>query len=379
MKLVVVSHACITPENQEFFQQISQAAGWDVTIILPDRWKTDFKSQYTVQTLPSFQGKVIPIGVFLKGKIPLHFYHFSIFKAVHRERPDVIYVHNEPYALSTFQIMLFNFLFLRKTIGFYAAQNLQKKYPLLFRVMENFNFKAADYCFPVTESAAFALRKRGFTGKISVLPLGVTQNHIRMPAIENSAAESNIPKHFVIGYVGRLVPEKGIDVLLRSLALLRSVDWECHIIGEGKIKEDLVKLSMDLSVDARTRFLGYVGHGEISLYMNKFSVLVLPSLTMPNWAEQFGRVIIEALAAGIPVIGTNSGEIPFLIKKLEGGIVVDEGDPAALAEAIGKLVSDPDLVKRYATQGRQNVEKYFLESKIAADFVAGITEAMGSG
>jgi glycosyltransferase involved in cell wall biosynthesis len=228
----------------------------------------------------------------------------------------------------------------------------------------------------VTESAGIALRDRGYAGNMSILPLGVTQNHLRKSANEKIPPDSNTVKPFVIGYVGRLVPEKGLEVLLRALALLTPANWECQLIGEGKIKEELVKLSIDLSIQERVRFLGYVSHGEISSYMNRFSVLVLPSLTKSNWAEQFGRVIIEALAAGIPVIGTNSGEIPFLIRKLQGGLIVEEGDPAALAGAINTLASDPALAAKFAEQGRRNVEKYFLESTIAADFVAGVTGAM---
>ncbi len=371
MKLVVISHACITPENQAFFQRIAEVSGWSVTIILPNRWKTDFKDRYAVQKLAGFTGGLIPIGVHLQGKVPLHFYHFRVFAALRREKPDVIYVHNEPYALSTCQIMLFNSIFLHRIIGFYAAQNIKKNYPWPIRLLERFNLRSADYCFPVTESAAVALRDKGFAKRIAVLPLGVTEQHLQ---IRQTAA----PALFVIGYVGRLVPEKGIDILLRALALLESADWECRIIGDGKVKDDLKNLSNELGIENKIKFLGYVAHGEIAVQIRGFSVLVLPSLTKANWKEQFGRVIIEALAAGVPVVGTQSGEIPFLIRKLQGGIVVDEADPVALAHALHALLSDPALADRYATQGRQNVEKYFLESKIAADFVAEIRQALAS-
>jgi glycosyltransferase involved in cell wall biosynthesis len=103
--------------------------------------------------------------------------------------------------------------------------------------------------------------------------------------------------------------------------------------------------------------------------MRKFSVLILPSLTRPNWAEQFGRVIIEALAAEVPVIGSTCGEIPVLLKKLEGGLIVNEDDPDDLAGAIDNLLADPKLRRRLAMTGNQRVRELFSESKIAADFV----------
>jgi len=111
--------------------------------------------------------------------------------------------------------------------------------------------------------------------------------------------------------------------------------------------------------------LDYVKHAEIPQILKGLSVLVLPSLTAQNWREQFGRVIIEALASEVPVVGSDSGEIPFLIEKLGGGLVTREGEPRELADALDRLNRDSDLRRRLGLTGKRNVLKFFLEEEIA--------------
>jgi glycosyltransferase involved in cell wall biosynthesis len=368
MKMVVVSHACITPRNQEFFQRVCDVSGWSLTIILPSRWANVFANEYAVARSASFAGRLLPTKVFLKGNIPLHFYHFRLFKALRDENPDIIYVHNESYAISTFQAVFYNAVFGRRVIGFSAFQNINKRYVWPIRVVEKFTLSHADFCFAGSDSAARTIREKGFKSHVAVLPLGVGENHIS-GALPGYDMDDAAGKAAVIGYVGRLVPEKGVAVLLRSLAILQQTAWECHIIGDGPEKDHLKYLSLELGISKKVKFFGYIGHGEIAQYMRKFSVLILPSLTRPNWAEQFGRVIIEALAAEVPVIGSTCGEIPVLLKKLEGGLIVNEDDPDDLAGAIDNLLADPKLRRRLAMTGNQRVRELFSESKIAADFV----------
>jgi glycosyltransferase involved in cell wall biosynthesis len=362
LKLVVVSHPCIVPENQLLFQRIQEHSGWDISIIIPADWRTDFHDSYPVRKLTGFQGKIIPVPVFPKGNITFHVYHWRLLQILQAERPDVIYVHNESHALSTFQAIFFNRYFLNAAIGFYAAQNIRRSYPWPLRAIEKFNLESADFCFPVSESARATILEKKFTGRVAVLPLGVDDGNF-------PTREAKMSGPAVVGYAGRLVAQKGVDVLLRALARVAGPEWRCDIIGDGPMKDSLLDLAAELGIAKKVRFLGYVDHGEIARYLQTFSMLVLPSLTAANWKEQFGRVIIEALAAGVPVIGSDSGEIPFLIRKLEGGLVVRENDVDDLAGAIDRLLADPGLRDRLAENGMTNVRKHFLMRRIAADFV----------
>jgi glycosyltransferase involved in cell wall biosynthesis len=362
MKLAIISHACVVPENQLFFQRVQECAGWDIVIIIPAGWKTDFHDSYKVRKLPGFQGRLIPISVFGEGRITLHLYHWRLFRVLRAERPDVIYVHNESHALASFQAILYNRFFSKAIIGFYAAQNIQRRHPWPFRAIEKFILAKADFCFPVSESARATILEKKFAGRVAVLPLGVDDGNFLDRA-------ERAPGPAVIGYAGRLVPQKGVAVLLRALARVAAPNWRCDIIGDGPEKDGLHDLAVALGIADKVRFLGYVGHGEIARYLQNFTMLVLPSLTTASWKEQFGRVIIEALAAGVPVIGSDSGEIPFLIRKLEGGLVVRENDADELADAIDTLLADAALRASLAETGANNVRTYFMAPRIAARFV----------
>jgi len=314
-----------------------------------------------------FQGTLKTITAFMKGNIPLHFYDLRLLWELRRERPDWIYVQNEPYALSTIQVILLNRLFVGAKIIFYSAQNIDKKYPWLFRMAARLNFQLADLAFAVTESAAECLRRKGYSKKLTVLPLGVDESFLSDGG--GTSAQSGAP---IIGYVGRLVPEKGVEDMLEALSLLVALPWECRIAGDGPSRGNLIELASKFKIAERVSFMGYVPHSEMTRYVKSLSVLILPSRTRPNWKEQFGRVLIEALAAGVPVIGTNSGEIPFLIRKLEGGIVIKEGDIAELAGAIADLIGNKEERRRLGNLGRENVKRYYLESEIAKQFVTAL-------
>ncbi len=100
---------------------------------------------------------------------------------------------------------------------------------------------------------------------------------------------------------------------------------------------------------------------------HQIDVLAVPSLTRPNWKEQFGRVLIEAMASGVPVIGSDSGAIPDVID--DAGLITPEGDIAALAEAICKLQQDQSLHKSLAERGRARIIEHFTHAQVAADTV----------
>jgi glycosyltransferase involved in cell wall biosynthesis len=367
LKLVVVSHPCSNPQNQIFFQRLLEVSGWEISIIAPETWRTLYDIRSITKKHEAFQGTLKKITAFLRGNIALHFYSLRLLSELRRQRPDWIYVQNEPYALSTIEVMLLNRLFIGAKIAFYSAQNINKKYPWPFRAIEKWNFESADLAFAVTESAAECLRQKGYSKKLTVLPLGVDESYLYDGDSDPEGLDTP-----VVGYVGRLVPEKGVDDLLRALARLVDLPWNCQIAGDGPDRGKLIELAEQLKIFERVTFAGYVPHGEMKSHVKSLSVLILPSRTWPNWKEQFGRVIIEALAAGVPVIGSDSGEIPFLIRHLQGGIVIKEGDITELAAAIAGLIGNKEERRRLGNLGRENVKRYYMESEIAKQFVTAL-------
>jgi glycosyltransferase involved in cell wall biosynthesis len=168
----------------------------------------------------------------------------------------------------------------------------------------------------------------------------------------------------VIGYVGRLVEEKGVHILLQAAAGLDG-DWVLKVVGTGPYAASLQALCAQLGIAKRVVWAGVVPSAEIPRVLNELDVLVLPSLTRRNWKEQFGRILIEAMACEVPVVGSSSGEIPHLIA--DAGLIFPEGDVEALRDALSRLMQEPDLRLALGQKGRARVLAHYTQQQIAAE------------
>jgi glycosyltransferase involved in cell wall biosynthesis len=202
------------------------------------------------------------------------------------------------------------------------------------------------------------LRAKGYTKEIRVIPqFGVPDAF--------APREGKLPRRPVtIGYAGRLVREKGIEVLLHALARVEG-DWQLRILGSGPLYESIGHLARKLKIGTRVNLTPWVASDEMPEFYNSLDLLIVPSLTQPNWKEQFGRVIMEAMACRVPVIGSDSGEIPNVIG--DAGIIVPEGDAVALAQALDTLVKDPQQREALAERGRQRVRAHFSQARVVEE------------
>jgi len=167
---------------------------------------------------------------------------------------------------------------------------------------------------------------------------------------------------FVAGYVGRLVEMKGLMDMVEALRLC-SPEVNLLFVGSGSYQADLEKRLAELNLSSRAKFLAPRTMEGLPEVMNAMDTLLLVSRTTATWKEQFGRVIIEAHACETPVIGSDSGAIPEVIG--EGGIVVPEKNPAALAAAIARLQNDPALARSMGRTGRRQVLASYSWERVA--------------
>ena len=197
-----------------------------------------------------------------------------------------------------------------------------------------------------SDSAARLVRAWGARCDVGLVPPAV-------PVWAREPSASGRP--FTIGYAGRLVQSKG---LMDLLAAVRTLDApvEMLLIGNGELKEQLAGQAIPGST---VRVLDGLTHDQMASAYAQLDVLVLPSLTTPTWKEQFGRVIVEALWCGVPVVGSDSGEIPWLIQLTEGGLIFPEGDQEMLATQLTRLRNEPALRERLAKTGRAAVDRLF--------------------
>ena len=164
----------------------------------------------------------------------------------------------------------------------------------------------------------------------------------------------------VLGYVGRLVPEKGVDLLLAAAAGISGV--AVVVVGGGRDEKRLRRLATALGVADRTHVVGSVPSTSVSEWLAALDVLVLPSLTTRGWSEQFGRVLVEAMACGAVVVGSDSGEIPSVIG--DAGLVVEEGSAAALRDALERLLGNEYERRRLGGAGRAQALRSFTQDAV---------------
>jgi len=164
-----------------------------------------------------------------------------------------------------------------------------------------------------------------------------------------------------MGFAGRLVHEKGVDVLLRAIA--QAPDVKLLIAGDGPEEKSLRELAAQLNIAQRVAWRGAMRSTEMPAFYRECDALAVPSRTLPNWKEQFGRVIIEAMACGVPVIGSRCGEIPNLIG--DAGLLINEDDVDALAAHIRALSAQPEMRQMLSQHGRRRVLDRFTMKRIA--------------
>ncbi|MCX6030227.1 MAG: glycosyltransferase [Chloroflexi bacterium] len=248
----------------------------------------------------------------------------------------------------------------------YAWQNIQRRRKLAVRLVSQFTLHSAQHIICANQEGVHVLQCQGYRGGTSVMPLfGLDTRYV----YRRSSPELRKKLHltgFVVGFVGRLVPEKGVDLLLHAVAQIP--DWiHILVIGDGPAKAALETLATQLGLGEQCHFVGGVAYDRVPDYISLMDLLVLPSRTTPQWKEQFGRVMVEAMACQVAVVGSDSGAIPEVIG--EAGLVFPEGDVAALAAIIHRHSSQPDLCTAIGRQGYLRAVELFSVERLASQIL----------
>ena len=369
MRVLMLSKACVVGMYQKKLEELARFPDIELHLVVPPYWRQGRRILALEEAYTSgYELHVLPM-VF-NGHFHLHFYR-GLGRLFHRVSPHIVHIDEEPYNLATFQAMRIaqqN----GATALFFTWQNLLRRYPFPFGFFERYNLTHAACAIAGNQEAENVLRAKGYEGPVYLLPqFGVDPDVYRKqrPSPRQDAT-------FVIGYVGRLVEEKGVQVLLRAVAGLDG-QWTLHLIGDGPYRATLQGLCTQLGIEQRVLFKPWGPSAEMPRRLNALDVLVLPSLTRRNWKEQFGRALVEAMACEVPVVGSSSGEIPNVIA--DAGLIFPEGNAGELREALSKLMSDPGLRIELGRRGRARVLEHYTQKRIAADTHAIYLQLLGEG
>jgi glycosyltransferase involved in cell wall biosynthesis len=354
---VIISKALVVGAYQRKLEELACLPDITLTAIVPLSWR-DRRGQVRLTRAHTVGYELIAAPLVLNGSYHLHFYP-TLGSLLRRIRPHVVHADEEPYNLAAWQ-MLRQARSVGATGLFFTWQNLLRRYPWPFRILEQASYRLAGQAIAGNTAAAEVLRAKGYHGPIAIIPQFGVDPDIFSPAQTEHAAG----RPFAIGYAGGLVPEKGVGLLLEACAGLSGRDWVLEIVGSGPERGRLRRQAAALGQMDRVRFLGQQPSTALPEIYRRWHVLALPSISRPNWIEQFGRVLIEAMACGTPVIGSTCGEIPNVIG--DAGLIFPEGDVNALRAALARLAADETLRGALAAAGRQRVLTQFTQTQVAA-------------
>lgn len=359
-RLLVVSHPAVVAVNQEVYRELSRR-GWQVTIVVPDRWRNEYaQGDFPPRALSGLESALLPVRVLLPGRPQRHLYLASARRICRRLRPDVAFLEEEPFALASAQ---WGRALARRGVpfGVQCYENIDRALPAPVRRLRSRVLADAAFVAARSQTAGELARAWGARGEIGLappaVPLWEREPHNGRPA----------ERPFTVGFAGRLIESKGLDDLIAAVRTLEA-PVEVVLIGNGELRERLEGQPVPGST---VRVVTDLSHAEMPAGYAQMDVLVLPSRTTATWKEQLGRVIVEALSCGVPVIGSDSGEIPWLIELTGGGLVFAEGDSEMLAARLRELRASPERRRELAERGGAAVQRMFTVAA-ATDALEGL-------
>ena len=288
-------------------------------------------------------------------------------------QPDVIHVEEEPQALITQEVVALRAAFCpRAALTVFTWDNLLRRrgFPLntAKRLLRSVTRRQVSAIVCGNHEAERLLRQReNFTGRIAVAPQFGLDPVEHEPGMEvNLRRQLGLGEGLVVGYAGRLVPEKGIELLLQALERLPAHPWKLLLVGGGPLEAEIRGRWMP-------RFPGRIVHvpavpqGDVPRYLRCMDIFVLSSYATPVWKEQFGLVLAQAMLLGIPSVVSSSGAIPEVAGP--GAWVCAEGCVESLAEGLRALLESSILRRNLGAQARVFALERYTSDVVAARYL----------
>jgi glycosyltransferase involved in cell wall biosynthesis len=362
MRVLMLSKALVVASYRTKLAELSQL-GVDVIAIVPESWKE--AGQIIAFEPHEHTGyKILRTSIAWNGHYHIHYYP-ALNRIVRDVQPDIIHIDEEPYNLATYLAIRSG-----QSVGarslFFTWQNIKRRYPPPYRQIEQYVYKHAAFGLAGSQESLEILRTKGFAGRTRIIPQFGVDTHAFSPGRERSGP-------FTVCFLGRLVSEKGIAELMSAFATIEP-PARLIIAGEGPLAEYVERSGADLKQQGRLETHPRIHSNEVPGLLHRIDVLALPSRTTPRWREQYGRILVEAMASGVVVVGSDSGEIPNVIG--DAGIIVAERDSRALGQALQQLAESVQLRRDLRKRGRARVEAMFSQAGVAAQTAEVYNEMM---
>lgn len=376
LRVLTIGHSYVVGLNQAVAAEIARDPGIALTLAAPSFYYGDLRRIHLERTHhPAYE--IVPLKAHLtRWNHVFSYERRKLAKLILEGEFDIVHNWEEPYTYAGYQIASLTAR-TRSRHFFWTAQNIVKHYPWPFSQFERAVFRNSQRWAACGELVRQAMVQKGFPeSTCRIIPLAVDTGHFRpLPANEkeNVLAELSLRRP-AIGFMGRLVEEKGLDVLMAALSRLER-DWSLLVLGSGPYESRLRRWASQRGQADRVRIV-LAEHDKVARYLAAVDLLVAPSQTRPNWKEQFGRMVAEAFACRVAVIASDSGEIPYVVG--DAGVILPESDSSAWADAIDELLADNVRRDQLAQQGYARAITHYSVTQVASRYLELYAELAGA-
>jgi glycosyltransferase involved in cell wall biosynthesis len=360
MRAVVISRTYINPAQRGKLRALA-GMGCAIAVAVPEHWNQPITGGALTAIWGDDAGvRIVPVKVrTVGGRQAGAVWDRSTLRKLLRDfRPDVIQIEEEPWSqVAAVGTRLSSRMKIPSIL--FSADSVTRNYPFAQRWRRARSIKRASGFLAENKLAASLLSR----GRSEVPSIVIPQIGVGIPRMLTPVPH----ERFTIGFVGRLVPEKGLDILLRAAVRLHG-NWDLVVVGSGPAQEELENLAERLGIAARITWMGALPPEELATVWPRLDCLALPARTTRQWVEAHGRAVIEAMGFGLPVVGSGSGALPEIIGP--AGVVVMEDDVPGLTDALQELITNPSRRVQFALEGRRRVMSEYVDTAIARKTLA---------
>lgn len=298
--------------------------------------------------------------------------------------PDLIHIEEDPYSLIGVETVFIARIVCRQAkISFFIWDNLDRKprFPLGFvkRVFSQYTLSRSSLVVCGNQEGQQLLHgPKNYRGRSLVLPqVGLNPEEYETgPCAELRKQLLGKYGEPLIGFLGRLIPEKGVILLLQALSLLQHLPWRLLIVGSGPLEEEIQKYWKTVLGD-RVVSLNALPFESVPKYLRCLDIFVLPSYGTAYWKEQFGVTLAQAMMAGVACVGSSSGAIPEVLGP--GGIIFQEHSIESLAKVLEGLILSKEERGRLGEKGREFAMQHYTNHVVGGSCLAAFRNVIEMG
>ena len=353
MRAVILSHTYVDPTTRGKLRALT-GLGCTLTVAVPAQWSPSARGPLMHAAWGNDGGvRIVPIPVTGSRGEGIQWKSRDLHRILSDFRPDILQIEAEPWTPAAAAASA-RAAKLGIRTALFAWESVTRPEPLLDRWRRRRTLSRVQGLIGGNKLAASLLARGRSDLPVTVIPqLGLT------PPLEIRRPEHS---ELAVGFVGRLVPEKGLDILFKACVKLLG-RWRLTVVGSGPSQETLEQLAERLGIASRITWRGPMPQERLKELWPELDCLVVPSRTTPQWVETFHPALVEAMGHGVTVIASDSGALPEMVDT--AGLVVPEDDAAALTSALQHLADAPRERQRLGREARMRVMAEYVDNAVA--------------